>query len=220
MSAQMIELLIFAGVAFFIINKLIATLGSTSDEDPSKQQQSSLFGESNIKDVTHTTKPSASEIIKNKLLNKVSKPAGQQEIKDLVVQENYEAILSGFEHISSRLPSFTLSKFLRSAKMAFELIIQAANEQSTEELEKLVDKRYLEQFSSVYTQYGAILNSTNLNAKISEIYSFANNAFIKVLFTGDKVTSNLDKLKEEWTFSKSLISNNNDWFLNNISKIE
>lgn len=220
MSAQMIELLIFAGVAFFIINKLIATLGSTSDEDPAKRQQSAFFGESKIKDVTYTTKPTTSDIIKNTLLNKVGKSTEQQEINDLVVQENYEAILSGFENISSRLQSFTLSKFLRSAKMAFELIIQAANEKNTQELEKLVDKRYLEQFATISPQYGTIINNANLNAKISEIYSFANNAFIKVLFTGDKVTSNLDTLKEEWTFSKSLISNNNDWFLNNISKVE
>lgn len=215
MSAQMIELLVFAGIAFFVINRLIATLGSTSDEDPAKKQ-TSFFGESTIKDVTYTTKGSTSEIIKNKILNRNGKTSELQAMSELLVQENYDAILSGFEIISSRLPSFSPSKFLRSAKMAFELIIQAVNEQNTQELEKLVDKRYLEKFSTLSAQYGTILDSANLNAKISEIYSFANNAFIKVLFTGEKVTSNLATLKEEWTFSRSLISDNSDWFLTNI----
>jgi predicted lipid-binding transport protein (Tim44 family) len=219
MSAQMIELLFFAGIAFFIINRLIATLGSTSDEDPAKKQ-SSFFGEPSIKDVTYTTKNTTSEIIKNKLLNRTDKPSELKEINELVVQENYEAILPGFALISSRLPSFSPSKFLRSAKIAFELIIQAANEKNTQELEKLVDKRYLEKFNPVSAQYGTMLSNANLNAKISEIYSFANNAFIKVLFTGENVTNNLQKINEEWTFSRSLISTNTDWFLTNIDKGE
>ena len=37
MSGQLIELIIFAGIAFFVINKLIATLGTTSDDDAKKR---------------------------------------------------------------------------------------------------------------------------------------------------------------------------------------
>ena len=217
MSGQMIELLIFAGIAFFIINKLISTLGSTSDEDPAKRP-ASFFGESSVKDVTYTTKPTAGEIIKNKFLNK-AKP-GPEGMDDLIVKENSEAILASFENIASRLPSLTLSKFLRSAKMAFGLIIGAANEKNMQELEKLVDKRYIQEFVTISGQYGTMLNENKLNAKISEIYSFANNAFIKVLFAGEKITSNISKLKEEWTFSRSLNTDNNDWFLTNIDKGE
>ena len=51
MSGQLIELIIFAGIAFFVINKLIATLGTTSDEDGTKHP--SVFGEKTaMKDVT------------------------------------------------------------------------------------------------------------------------------------------------------------------------
>ena len=38
MSPQIIELLIFAVIAFYIINKLITTLGSTSEEEQTKQK--------------------------------------------------------------------------------------------------------------------------------------------------------------------------------------
>ncbi len=52
MSPQIIELLIFAVIAFYIINKLITTLGSTSEEEQTKQK--SYFGEPVIKDVTYS----------------------------------------------------------------------------------------------------------------------------------------------------------------------
>ena len=43
MSGQLIELIIFAGIAFFIINKLIATLGTTSEDETASR--GSFFGE-------------------------------------------------------------------------------------------------------------------------------------------------------------------------------
>ena len=53
MSGQILELIIFAAIAFFIINKLISVLGKTSGDDPTKNN--SFFGENignNLKDVT------------------------------------------------------------------------------------------------------------------------------------------------------------------------
>lgn len=38
MSGQLIELIIFAAIAFFVINKLLSTLGRTSEDDPAKKQ--------------------------------------------------------------------------------------------------------------------------------------------------------------------------------------
>ena len=54
MSGQLIELIIFAAIAFFIINKLLSTLGATSESDPTKNK--TFFGESGkMKDVTNTS---------------------------------------------------------------------------------------------------------------------------------------------------------------------
>ena len=70
MSVQLLELLFFAGIAFLIINKLISTLGTTSDDDPAKRN--SYFGENaSLKDVTNTTANStnvAGNIIKPNFL--------------------------------------------------------------------------------------------------------------------------------------------------------
>lgn len=218
MSAQMIELLIFAGIAFFVINRLIATLGSTSEDDPANKPNSSFFGESGIKDVTYSAKNATSDILKKKLLNTVKTSGKLADIQELIIAENSSDIIAGLESISAKLPSFEARKFLRSAKMAFEMIIVASNNDATEELEKLVDKRYLQQFKILSADYGQFINSSQLDAKISEAYNFANNIFIKILFTGKSITSKMDCLKEEWTFSRNLISKNVDWLLTNINR--
>ena len=63
MFHQMFKLLIVAGIAFFVINKLISELGSTSDSDPAKQI-TSFFGESKIKDVISTSQNTSANIFK------------------------------------------------------------------------------------------------------------------------------------------------------------
>ncbi|WP_341764240.1 hypothetical protein [Candidatus Tisiphia endosymbiont of Beris chalybata] len=213
MSPQMIELLIFAGIAFFVINKLISKLGSTSDNDPAKQKFS-FFGEAKIKDVTYTAPNSPTNLFKKNFFKKA--PLDTTTLDGFIIEENREAIITGLESITVKLPSFQPSKFLNSAKMAFELIIEAANDEDIEELLKLVDKRYVEKFHIFSENYGEFVHGGKLEAKISESYSFANNIFIKVLFSGKKITSKLDFLKEEWTFSRNLISNEVNWFLTNV----
>ncbi len=218
MSAQIIELLIFAGIAFFIINKLIATLGSTSEDDPAKGNNS-FFGEAKIKDVTYSTKKPANSFFGNNLLNKVVKPSiDPKMLYGLIVEENSVAILSGLEAISKKLPSFEVKKYINSAKTAFELIIKYANDDNIDELVKLVDKKYLQEFPTLSQNYGEVIDNSHLDARISEAYSFANNIFIKILFTGEKITSKMDYMEEEWTFSRSLLSKSVNWFLINIDQ--
>ncbi|WP_342271795.1 hypothetical protein [Candidatus Tisiphia endosymbiont of Parasteatoda lunata] len=221
MSAQIIELLIFAGVAFIIINRLIATLGSTSEDDPAKRK-SSFFGETGIKDVTYTAKTTASNIFKNNLPHSVVKTPtiNPMELDGLIVEENSTAIIAGLEAVLAKLPSFKARKFLNSAKAALELIIEASNDDDIEDLLTLVDKRYIQEFHIFSETYGEFVNGSVLDARISEAYTFANNIFIKVLFTGEKITSSIKYMQEEWTFSRSLISKNTDWFLTKVDRLE
>ncbi|HJD57208.1 MAG TPA: hypothetical protein LFW12_03780 [Rickettsia endosymbiont of Sericostoma sp. HW-2014] len=220
MSAQIIELLIFAGVAFFIINRLIATLGSTSDEDPAKRK-SSFFGETGIRDVTCTAKADTSVFFKKNLPQTMVKPApiNPMEFDGLIVDENSVAIIAGIAAISAKLPSFQARKFLYSAKAAFELIIEASNDDDIEDLLTLVDKRYIQEFHIFSETYGEFVHGSVLDTKISEAYTF-NNIFIKVLFTGENITSKIKNMQEEWTFSRSLVSKSTDWFLTNVARLE
>jgi len=226
MSAQVIELMIFAVVAFFIINKLIATLGITSDDDPTKdpsKSRSSFFGENNIKDVTPPSK--VSDILKKNLLTPLkSKPitSATNDLEEIIVKDNLESVLEGLDLLAKRMKGMNLSSFLinflRNSKTAFQLIIEAYNNKQLSELEKLVDKRYLEQFSNMGDKYGDVEPNYILENKISEIYLFGNNVFIKVLFTGKNVLTRMKDLNEEWTFSRSLNDQGVDWFLTNINQ--
>lgn len=226
MSAQVVELMIFAVIAFFIINKLIATLGITSDEDkdPSRNH-SSYFGESKIKDVTPPSSK-VSEVLKKNLLDplksKSSTVIDSNDFKELIIDENLEAVLEGLDLLAQRMkglnPVSFLVSFLRNSKTAFQLIIEAFNNKQLAELDKLVDKRYLEQFTNIGDKYGNINPNHALENKVSEIYLFGNNIFIKILFTGKNVLTKMQDINEEWTFSRSLNNQGVDWFLTNIDQ--
>ena len=126
--------------------------------------------------------------------------------------------ISNYIELYKKLPSLNLAKFIRSTKVAFAMIIDT--DITDANLDKLVDKRYIEQFKSVALNYGSLLNSKKLNAKISDLYMFGNNVFIKILFTGQNITDKIENLNEEWTFSKSLIKSGNDWYLTNIDLLK
>jgi predicted lipid-binding transport protein (Tim44 family) len=210
MSGQIIELIIFAGIALFIISKLISTLGNTSEEDPAK---GSFFGERDVKDVTESAK--AENIIRP--IFSLKKPRIFN-VAGLVVPENQTQVESGLAEVLAKIPNFDVNKFLKSAKVAFKMILETSQD-SDSEFEELVDKRYLESFKNRVQNYG---NCTEhfamLSAQISEIYSFGNNVFIKVLFSGQNITDKVDYLHEEWTFTKSTLDNSPRWYLTNVDQ--
>jgi predicted lipid-binding transport protein (Tim44 family) len=43
---------------------------------------------------------------------------------------------------------------------------------------------------------------------------------MKVLFTGKQTTDKMDSFKEEWTFSRSLIFKEVNWFLTNVDRLD
>ena len=163
MSAQLIELLIFAAIAFFIISKLISTIGTTSEDDPAKKKKI-FFGETGIKDVTpegNTKVKIYRPAFKNKQLD--------QSLKALIVPEHKEDISKGLSEVMERMPSFNIEKFLRGAKVAFKMILNYGKDNNEAEIEKLVDKRYIDHFTAMIPSYGNYkeCSSKNLTGKIS-----------------------------------------------------
>lgn len=209
MAAQLIELLVFAAIAFLVISKLIATLGSTSSDEQPKQN--SYFGENtSLKDVTHSIRKP------NNQAEKAAPPktVNLETLKGLIVEENQTLVLKGLAEVIGYLPQFQPSNFLRNTKSAFKMILEA----SGPDLAQLVDKRYLEQSATIIASYGQLANLANLEAKISEIYMFGNNILIKILFAGSNVTTAIEYLTEEWTFSRNLRHSGSDWYLTNIDR--
>ena len=82
MSPQLIEIIIFAGIAIVIIGKFLSTLGSYDEEDPIRNK--SYFGEKNnsLKDVTNNTKTPEEVINISKYLD-IEKYLDKSNIKDI-----------------------------------------------------------------------------------------------------------------------------------------
>lgn len=217
MSAQILELLFFAGIAFLIINKFISTLGMTNHDDVTKR---SFFGEknSNVKDVTpiFSSKNFKDAVFHEKKTN--SNDATTDNYEDIIVGDNDNTQINDYiSQIQQNLRSFDPRKFLTNAKAAFKMIIEGANSNS-EDLKSLIDKRFLAQFDALANNYGNIQDISNLDAKISDIHKFGNNILIKLLFSGKNIVSNIDNFAEEWTFSRNLAQNSPNWYLTNIDR--
>ena len=210
MSIHLFELLFFAIIAFLIISKFIATLGTTNEEDAARYK--SFFGESaTIKDVTNTASAAGD---KNK--ENTTHPSADIAIDEFIDINNKENITKNLVLLQSKAPNFVLGKFIRAASEAFKMIIEGVISNDDKLLSSLIDKRYLEQFNTSYDKYGQFNKPENLQGKISDIYMFGNNAFIKILYTGNDIFTNHKTFKEEWTFSKSLNISKPDWYLSNI----
>ena len=212
MSGQLIELLIFAGIAFFIINKLIATLGSTSEDDQTRSK--SMFKNmQSLKDVTNSASRKAAilkpQFAKTKKIN----------LKNLVVPGAEEEVATGMEDVLRKLPNFNINTFLKGAKYAFKMIIEAGSNDDESALEELIDKRYVDNFKEMSASYGEYSSKNeDLTAQISEIYMFGNNIFVKILFAGQNITDKIKDMHEEWTFTKSLLNKSPQWHLTNIDR--
>ncbi len=203
MSPQIIELLLFACVAFFLVSKLISVLGTTTEND--KTRGGSFFGEPAVgmKDVT--SKP---VILTQKNL-----------FSDIITKDASTKIAENLAAIADRIPSFEPRRFVDGSKFAFKMLIEALVTKDQDTINGLVDKRFLDEFNELSNKYGSIKDIDSLDAKISESYMFGNNAFMKILFTGNGVASNLPKIDEEWTFTKSSATKGSDWYLSNIDMV-
>lgn len=209
MSAQILELMIFAGIAFFIINKLIATLGSTSEEDKVRHK-SEFQGMGSLKDVTNSVTKTGFK----KNLAGINK----SKLKELCAPGTEDEISKGLVDLLLKLPNFNPINFIKGAKQAFKMIIEANTDQNEEEIAELVDKRYMEHFMNMSANYGKYTAKNEVEARYSEIYTFGNNLFIKILFSGKDITDKIQDFHEEWTFTKSTLNSDNDWHLTNIDR--
>lgn len=193
MSPQMIELLVFAAIAFFLINKLLSILGTTNENE---EQKKSFFGEPFfMKDVTQ----------KSGVIDKIDH-------KDTIIiaPENKDYILERLAIINSKLSNFDLAKFLQGSISVFSMLTKTDAKNDKDLFENLVDKRFIEEFTKNLERYSK-KTIANPDAKVIDLYLFGNNVFIKVLFKDIS-----GKFQEIWTFSKNANTSKLHWFLSNI----
>ncbi|MDF3046997.1 MAG: hypothetical protein K0R73_115 [Candidatus Midichloriaceae bacterium] len=216
---KMIDIIIFALIAFFIGRKLYKTLGDTSyDNEMSEENKKAYeqFKEGLLKDVEQVQSGSQIDI-----LSALEAEMGEQERKI-------------FEDIREHLPDFTADKFLLGAKSAFQMILEAYAKQQVHVLEKLVSPAMLSQFSDSIKQLQANAQRQNItivgvqNVKILNVFKQDVSAVIVVEFESEQISNVVDansgelingslskviKRQDVWTFSKKINSKSNIWIL-------
>lgn len=212
MSGQIIELIFFAGIAIFIINKLISILGTTSDDDPAKNpSRNGVFGDNMKEVISEVSNPRRDEGIFALKIKKKFNLAG------FVVPEREQEVANGLIDLENKLPNFNIEKFIKGSRGAFQMVIE--NSDNDTELEDLVDRRYIANFKDIAQSYGNFISSVEeVKAQIAEVYTFGNNIFIKVLFTGSNLTEKIKHFHEEWTFTKNVMMEGPGWYLSNIDR--
>lgn len=208
---------IFLGlIAGFILYKLFTILGQ-KDDDGSNNPKTYVNNIIDISDKVSTAPeaiPSFSETE-----HKLSK--------------GFETVITQIRSID---PGFSLEKFLKGAKNAFEMVLTAFAENDRNTLEQLLNKETYELFTKeidTRIKNGVQLNLTLVALPVVEIKSIElkkNIVSINVFYQSQQITllknndgeivegdvSQVDNVNDTWTFNKELNSKNN-WQLIRVS---
>lgn len=203
MSAQVIELLVFAAIAFFVISKLIAILGVTDEEG--KSHGKSKFGEPiGLKDVTNAGTDWTDRVKLEKA------PASVEINKKLLLDPMNQELIASVREIYERVEKFTIETFMKNASIAFKMILEALRSSDNETIEQLVDKRYINLLQDRADSYKKLNLKATPKLQISDVTFFGNSIMIRVCFTV------ADFGVEEWTFSRNQNQTGKNWYLSNI----
>ncbi len=216
----MIDIIIFALLAFFIGRRLYKALGDTkhdnelSEENKKAYQQ---FKESLLKDA-----------------EPIEGEAAQIYITSAMEAEMNEEERGILDAVRDHTPDFTADKFVRGAGSAFEIILKAYAEQDKSTLQRLVADAMLDKFMQDIDHLQSNAQKRNiavvsiLSTKILSVIRQDSRAMIKVKFESEQISNIVDTVSGElvsgsasrvikcvdtWTFAKTITSKSKNWIL-------
>ena len=211
-SSTLFELIIFAGIAFFLISKLIDMLGTVDEDDPAK----SFFGERGIKDVTNNVSEKQQSIIQAlslKIKSSVNKYKNFLVFQD---QAGLVKLVNDANVLKTKINSFDIEKFINASIKVFAMIFEAKANKDMEMLNYLVDKRFIRDIMDNEYDFDKCTDVPGVAAKICEIYFFGNSAFVKVRFS---FNIDFEVIKEDWVFLNNMLDNSPNWQLTSVSRV-
>ena len=219
-----IDILILAMIAVFIINRLKNVLGkktgNESDIVEKFTQRKNTFKESEPDSVSDLK---VSKLDKNIKKNLHSDKKINSAINDILKIDN----------------NFEINSFCDGAKKAFEFILTEYSNDNLKALEKLVSKNIYKAFENqinLRSKKNEELEITVISVKNPEIKNVnlekKHIAYIKLLFESEQVqisknskgeiidgdNNQILQIREIWTFSKNLRSNDPNWTLEEIEE--
>ncbi|WP_265036382.1 Tim44/TimA family putative adaptor protein [Wolbachia endosymbiont (group A) of Anomoia purmunda] len=191
----MIELVIYALLAAFILSRLYNSLGRSA----------------NLKNLTSVLDVSQSreDVVEN--------------IEGYIDSNNKSSIKVTYEQILQKNKNFSISHFIEGSSIAFELIIKYFNQGNLPQLKSLLDKdlynNFVEKIKHRKEVHESIIVSI-VSQKILEIKLVKNVVFIVVYFLSEQInfvknnkgdiisgsTSTINKVEDVWQFKKNVNS--------------
>lgn len=206
MNPYLLELIILAVLALYLINKLMNTIGTT-DEAENRTTNKNFFG---LKDVTDS--------LKNSKQNKEAKNYKKLLPPHIIAEEYENDVYEELPKFCSMIPNFDFTQFIEKAEKSAIMILEALEKEDQNVINMLVDKRFESSLHTTKKNFGDISQIKISEIKISGIYIYGNNAFIKsMLLISTKQDQENIQLSQEWTYTKHIASNNPAWLLSNIS---
>ncbi len=219
-----IDILILAMIAVFIINRLRNVLGkktgNESDIVEKFTQRKNNFKESDPDSISDQKVAKLDNSIKKNL-------------------HSNKKINSAINEILKVDNKFEINSFCDGAKKAFEFILTEYSNNNLKALEKLVSKNIFKAFENqinLRSKKNEELEITVISVKNPDIKSVnlekKHFAYIKLLFESEQVqitknskgeiidgdNNQILQIKEIWTFSKNLKSNDPNWILEEIEE--
>ncbi len=144
----------------------------------------------------------------------------ENEIKDSIFSE--QVMEYSQRQILDLDKSFSFHNFIKGAKEAFKIIVEAYNNKKVEEIKHLLSNEVYDNFKKsvdVKNNSYETFNLSVVSASILNIEVVKNLARIKVKFLSnqkvisDNKTKNLENVKDIWTFEKDMTTNSLVWKL-------
>ena len=214
----MIDIIIFALIAAFVVSRLFKVLGDTKYDREQSEETKKFYEE-----------------FRNDMQNDIS--SKKQIIQQIDIASAYEASLDAnhrhvFEENRKYHPTFTADEFLEGAKSAFEMILKAFSSHDKETLQYLLSNDVYEDFAAeidrreqagqthevtlVALDDVQIVNATLEKSIATVEVQFVSEQvnLIKDLKTKELLSGNPSKvvsIEDVWTFSKNIKSKDNVW---------
>jgi len=212
----MVDIIIFAIIAFVIAYRLYNVLGATDEFDPMQAKGQVINLDPN--EYQEQKEDDSAEI---------------KEADDNIEQHLTKTALASINKIKKIDASFSSSKFLQGAEKAFEIIINAFANGDKKTLTKLANQDVAEKFIGEYDRQKKLGNKINISivglesSKINKVDLSGNVATISVKFLSEQIATvtdkagqvvsgdekNVEEISDHWFFTKDLKGDSPIWVL-------
>lgn len=220
----MVDIIFLAIAAAFIIARLYSIFGTESEEKKVRIVVKPLNKEAEKHLEEISDQQLAEEL--SQMINGGQKAVMSQETPDM---EN----MSEQDKLLAKIPAFNKQAFINSANKVFEMVVTAFNAGNMESVKELISKKILAAFNQVIAERREAKISSEVDficfdkSEIKDVKLLKNSARIVVEFVSEQVNilrdakgqviegdeNFIQKIKDVWTFERSLNANSNKWLL-------